>query len=224
MILRFFAFSDRIDHYSGRLKSFLNEYMGKYAPPHPEDQLAAAARFRQTLQNIDTVFGQNAGRLYSTGAEDQPTINGKWDTRFSISAFDIQASALLYQSPQKVQLAADQIHEAFLLFLLTNPQIRLAISRQPAGKAATKLRWFSFRAEVEKILNNTYVEPRYFSYQIREQLYAENKVCAICKNPIHTFEDSTVDHIEPYAKGGKTILSNAQLAHRSCNARKSSHL
>ncbi len=33
-----------------------------------------------------------------------------------------------------------------------------------------------------------------------------------------------MDHIQPYSKGGKTVIENAQLAHRSCNARKYTHL
>ncbi len=223
MILRFFAFANRINSYTGRLKSFLNEYMAEYAPKSPEAIKTETARFHQTLQNIYIVFGQNAGRLYSTGTEDQPTTNGKWDTRFSISAFDIQASALMSHVPIKVQLVADQLEEAFIFFLLTNPQVRLAISRQPAGKFATKLRWFGFKAEVEKILNGVYIEPRFFSREIRQQLYNDSKVCAICRNQIHAFEDCTVDHIKPYSKGGKTVLANAQLTHRSCNAQKYSH-
>jgi len=148
---------------------------------------------------------------------------GKWDTRFSISAFDIQASALIGFTPAKVQAAAEQIREAYIFYLLTNPQVRLAISRQPAGKAATKLRWFGFKTEVQNILNKVVVEPRFFSYEVRRQLYDASPICAICKNQIHSFDDSTVDHIQPYSKGGKTVLANAQLAHRSCNARKYTH-
>jgi hypothetical protein len=49
-------------------------------------------------------------------------------------------------------------------------------------------------------------------------------MCAICKNQIHSFDDSTVDHIQPYSKGGKTVLANAQLVHRSCGARKHTRL
>jgi hypothetical protein len=137
MILRFFAFTNQIDYYAGNLKRFLNEYMATYAPKEQIQIKAQAALFRQTMQNVHTVFGPNAGCLYSTGTEDRPTIEGKWDTRFSISAFDIQASALLGHTPAKVQMAAEQIREAYIFYILTNPQIRLAISRQTAGKAAT---------------------------------------------------------------------------------------
>ncbi len=223
MILRFFAFANRIDHYAGNLKRFLNDYMATYAPKDQVQINSQAAMFRQTMQNIYIVFGQNAGCLYSTGTEDRPTTEGKWDTRFSISAFDIQASALIGFTPAKVQAAAEQIREAYIFYLLTNPQVRLAISRQPAGKAATKLRWFGFKTEVQNILNKVVVESRFFSYEVRRQLYDASPMCAICKNQIHSFDDSTVDHIQPYSKGGKTVLANAQLAHRSCNARKYTH-
>lgn len=75
MILRFFAFMNRIDHYSGNLKRFLNDYMGMYAPKDQAQVDAQAALFRQTMTNLSTVFGSNAGRLYSTGTEDRPTNN-----------------------------------------------------------------------------------------------------------------------------------------------------
>ena len=224
MILRFFAFANRIDHYTGNLKRFLNEYMAIYTPKDPMQIKAQAALFRQTMQNMHIVFGPNAGRLYSTGTEDRPTVEGKWDTRFSISAFDIQASALLGYPSAKVQMVAEQIREAYIFYLLTNQQVRLAISRQTASKAATKLRWIVFKAEVQSILNPMVAEPRFFSYEVRRQLYDANSMCAICKNQIHSFDDSTVDHIHPYSKGGKTVLTNAQLAHRSCNARKNNSL
>jgi Protein of unknown function DUF262/HNH endonuclease len=220
MILRFFTFANRIDHYNGKLKPFLNEYMGLYAPKSEQDIKNQAAMFRQTMKNVYAVFDSNSGRLYSTGTEDKPAVEGKWEPKFTISAFDIQASALVHQTPAKVQLAAEQIRESYLLYLLTNPQVRMAISRQPAGKTATKVRWTGFRDQVKEILDGTIVEPRFFAYEYRQKLYRDSSTCQLCKNQIHSFVDSTVDHIHPYSRGGKTTPENAQLAHRSCNARK----
>ena len=40
----------------------------------------------------------------------------------------------------------------------------------------------------------------------------------LCKNQIQSLDDSTVDHIIPYSKGGKTVRENGQLAHRGCDA------
>jgi 5-methylcytosine-specific restriction endonuclease McrA len=221
MILRFFAFANRLNNYKGKLKSFLNDYMGQYAPRGEADLNAQANTFRQSMQNVWTVFGENSARLYSTGTEDRPSVDGRWEPKFSISALDIQASALIGQHAGKVQAAAEQIREMYIFYLLTQPQVRLAISRQPAGTAATKLRWTGFKAHVQQILDQTAVEPRFFTFEFRRQLFKAEPTCKICSNQIHCLEDSTVDHIHPYARGGRTVPENAQLAHRSCNARKS---
>ena len=64
MILRFFAFADRLSQYAGSLKQFLNEYMGRYAPREPNELKAHAIVFRQTMQNVYAVFGErSAGRI-----------------------------------------------------------------------------------------------------------------------------------------------------------------
>jgi 5-methylcytosine-specific restriction endonuclease McrA len=44
--------------------------------------------------------------------------------------------------------------------------------------------------------------------------------CQICRKPIREFSDATVDHIMPWAKGGKTEENNAQIAHKLCNKKK----
>ena len=45
--------------------------------------------------------------------------------------------------------------------------------------------------------------------------------CEICGNIILNIDDCEIDHIIPFAKGGKTELSNAQIVHRFCNREKS---
>jgi hypothetical protein len=223
MILRFFAFSNRLDQYKGKLKSFLNEYMRTHAPKADDIQQQSIV-FRQTMQNVWTVFGEHSARLYTAVTDNASVVDGKWDPKFSISALDIQASALKGQVAAKVQMAAEQIREMYLFYLLTEPRVRDAISRQPAGNSATRIRWTGFRTRVDAILDGTTVEPRFFTLEHRRQLFQSSPICKICGNQVHTFEDSTVDHIQPYARGGKTIPENGQLAHRSCNARKSMNL
>lgn len=152
MILRFFSFANRIDYYGGNLKRFLNDYMGKYAPKEQAQVSELGVVFRQTMQNVYNVFGEYAGRLYSVD-DDSPQDAGKWEKKFSISALDIQASALIGCSPAKVQSLVKPICEAYKFYLATNPQVRLAISRRPAGTEATKTRWFGFKTVVQEILN-----------------------------------------------------------------------
>ena len=49
------------------------------------------------------------------------------------------------------------------------------------------------------------------------QPYTERQF-GLCKNQIHSLDDSTVNHIIPYSEGGKTVRENGQLAHQGCDA------
>jgi Protein of unknown function DUF262 len=64
MILRFFAFANRLGNYTGNLKRFLNEYMGQYVPQGQQELKIHAALLKQTMQNIYAVFGDKSARLY----------------------------------------------------------------------------------------------------------------------------------------------------------------
>jgi hypothetical protein len=221
MILRFFAFANRLPQYGGNLKAFLNEYMGQYAPHGDAALKAHATLFRQTMQNVYAVFGPNSARLYEVNPH---TNNGTWDTKFSITALDIQASALMNRPPAKVQQAAEQIRELFLFTMLTDVEMQDAISRRTGSTVQTKIRFTKFRGLVEPIIDGALVEPRFFDFQFRQELWKKSHVCQLCKNEIHSFEDCAVDHIMPYSKEGKTVPENAQLAHRGCNARKNAQV
>jgi len=105
----------------------------------------------------------------------------------------------------------------------TVPSVRVgpgvtALTRTPFGPLSRA--WTKFRGLVDQILQGTLVEPRFFDFQLRKDLYDRSPVCKLCNNQIHSFDDCTVDHVVPYSKGGKTVPENAQLAHRGCNARK----
>jgi hypothetical protein len=153
MILRFFALTNRVEYYGGNLKRFLNDYMGVHAPKDKSKVMELGALFRQTMQNVHTAFGKNSARLYTVN-EDDPDDTGRWEPKFSVSALDIQASALIGCSPAKVQAAADSISEAYKFYLVANPQVRLAISRRPASTEATRTRWFGFKSIVQEIMSS----------------------------------------------------------------------
>jgi 5-methylcytosine-specific restriction endonuclease McrA len=221
IILRFFAFANRLPQYTGSLKRFLNEYMGQYAPKEPQDLKSHAALFKQTVQNIYAVFGNESARLYEITPESN---DGSWDKKFSVTVFDMQAAALMNCSTVKVQQASEQLRELFIYTMLTDTELRDAISKRTGSTSQTKIRWSRFRELTDTIINETVVNPRFYSYQFREGLWKKSHACSLCKNEIHDFDDSTVDHILAWVRGGKTTADNGQLAHRSCNARKNAKL
>jgi 5-methylcytosine-specific restriction endonuclease McrA len=64
---------------------------------------------------------------------------------------------------------------------------------------------------------------RTFSQEQRRILWntAAERKCSFpgCKKRL-TWSDFTLDHIDPYSKGGRTELKNAALMHSACNAAK----
>lgn len=55
---------------------------------------------------------------------------------------------------------------------------------------------------------------------LHRKLFDADDRCSICKQRILRLEDAEVDHIVPFAEGGRTEASNAQLLHTYCNRQK----
>jgi len=80
---------------------------------------------------------------------------------------------------------------------------------------------------IQAIVNDISVdEKRLFSsddkkeYLKKQKLNKENKyLCTICKKYFYK-EELTMDHKDPWSKGGRTVLSNAQLLCVPCNIKK----
>ena len=111
------------------------------------------------MQNIYSVFGKNSARFYVVNPR---TKLGNWDTKFSVTAFDIQASALMNQHPMRVQRSAEQIKELFLFTWLTDTDIQTATTKATGSAVQTKTRWTRFRTLADPIIGGAVIEPRFF--------------------------------------------------------------
>jgi len=133
----------------------------------------------------------------------------------SITVFDIQAAALMNRSTAKVQLAAEQIRELFIFTMLTDVELQDTISRRTGSTSQTKIRWSRFRDLASPIIDGTLVEPRFFSYPFREELWRKSHTCLLCNNEIHSFEDCTVTIFCRMSKAArqsqKTVNSHTDL-------------
>jgi 5-methylcytosine-specific restriction endonuclease McrA len=105
--------------------------------------------------------------------------------------------------------------------MTTDTTFQNLIGYKTSNTDNVKKRFRMYMDMLEKVIGDKQYSQRVFPYSIKEQLFKENPYCAISKQRILSIEDSEVDHIIPYSKGGKTELSNAQLVLRYFNRAKS---
>ena len=111
----------------------------------------------------------------------------------------------------------DCIREGLIELMVNDEQFIESIEMSTSSQAAVITRFDKFRQMVQDIVGINSHEPRILSYSIKKSLFEANPTCAICNQQILSIDDSAVDHIEQYWKGGKTISENARLTHRFCN-------
>jgi hypothetical protein len=160
-----------------------------------------------------------AFRRYMPGNNGE---NGKWgETQINMALYDIQMVGFVNFSKNEVLSKADLIREGLLDLMINNQQFKEQLIWQTSDTDVLKKRFRTYMDMLENIIGDPSYSMRIFPYSIKEELFKDNPYCAISKQKILAIEDSEVDHIIPYSKGGKTEISNAQLVLRYFNRAKS---
>lgn len=215
LILRFFAMW-RNTHlkYKAPIKRFLNREMEEHRNPSPKELSEMHSVFEKSIDMAYSVFGAGAFRRFNTGREDNP--NGKWESKkLNVALWDTLLYTFSFYEKSQIIPIADAVREEFL-DMLTNDKTFVEYITSSTDKTDR----IQYRAEVWKQRLQTLVvdkEPRNFSKALKEQLYENDPTCKICGQQIREIDDSEVDHIVHYWRGGKTIPDNARLSHRYCN-------
>lgn len=220
MILRFFALSEKTYlNYKPSMKQFCNKELRDNRYLTDEKAKEYRNKFLESVDMVKVVFGENAFRRYVPG--DTENDSGKWiATRINMALYDIQMCGFANYSKNEVLRNADFIREAMLDLMINNIEFIESILIQTSDKTVLKNRFKIWFNKLDEIIGNNEYEKRTFTYQIKKKLFEENPTCAISGQQILAIEDSEVDHIIPYSKGGKTELKNAQLVLRYFNRQK----
>lgn len=185
------------------LESFLKD--NKDITSHEGSKLKS--KFRKVLTNLQEIFPKQ---------DIQASLYSK---RTHFIGLFLAIGSLI--SEYFILTNPEQIQERLLDFIQEPPDeykesvlgaIRHKTKRQKRVKMLKEI-----ILENEKKLDGN----RSFSASLKQKFWREyNHICQICSRKIRQFNDASLDHIEPWAKGGKTEESNAQLAHKRCNQRK----
>jgi hypothetical protein len=223
MILRFFALSEKsYINYKSSMKQFSNKELRDNRELSTNKVKEYKARFEHCLDLVKVVFGDMAFRRYMPGENGAP---GKWgETQINMALYDIQMVGFVNYSKNDVLAKADLLREGLLDLMINNQQFKEQITWQTSDTDVLKKRFRTYMDMLESIIGDPQYSQRTFSYSVKEQLFKDNPYCAISGQKILAIEDSEVDHIVPYSKGGKTEISNAQLVLRYFNRAKSDKL
>lgn len=137
-----------------------------------------------------------------------------------MAIFDIQMCGFVNYNKSQVVPKADEIREKFLDLLTNNPEFMNTVENKTNDTIVLKKRFEIWLNELSQIIGNAPPDARLFKFSDKKILFEQEPTCKICSQQVSMIEDSEVDHIIPYSKGGKTELSNGQLAHRYCNRAK----
>ena len=218
-ILRFFALSNYHDYQSSMLKT-MNSFMERHQNDGEDEIKAAKNKFNNTIDIIKQVLGDNAFMAFD---RSKGTIYEK----FSGSVYDSIIIPFSFFDKHSLIANADKIREAILKVKREDETYRDDTYAATGSKTRVIRRIEKIYSLISEITGDksTDSERRLFTEEEKRMLYeSSDKKCAICGNLILSLDDCEIDHIVPFAKGGKTELSNAQIVHRICNREKSDAL
>ena len=221
MILRFFALSERTYiNYKSSMKQFCNKELRDNRNMVEAKRNEYREKFNKCVELTRTVFGTNSFRRYLVG--DNGNHNGKWvTTRINMAIFDIQMCGFANYTKNQIVPKADEIREKLIHLMTTDLEFMNTVENKTNDTTVLKKRFEIWFRELKNIVgNNENQVLRNFKYSDKKLLFDSDPTCKICNQQILMIEDSEVDHIIPFSKGGTTELDNGQLTHRYCNRAK----
>jgi len=219
LVLRFASFYHATYlRYAPPMKRFYNHDMERWKGLTSQDADQLRVDFKNAILIIRSLLGhQHAFKRYYQGEAKNP--NGRWEPKkFNASLYDVLMGVLWDKDRNQVMAALDTLREGWIDLMANNTEFKQAIELSTSSVEMVRRRFDLARAWVEEVLSNYRVQPRCFSRELKRQLFEINSTCALCGQGINDIDDSAVDHIEQYWRGGQTIPENARLTHRFCNS------
>lgn len=199
-------------------KKTLDKIYAEYDSMDEEDIITWKKRFRNNLNLIDKILDED---IKSTRFKNKNDFYSLFYALFDLTKNkNYKISAEIYADIKQILIEFSKN-----IFLeSTNPD--LVKYYEGVSNAGDTIQNRRFRHSILTSLLEPFCIPRderrHFSDFEKQFLWhsSKEKTCGICNNIITKFDDYQIDHIQSWDKGGKTSLTNAQLAHSSCNKSK----
>ena len=220
-VLLFLAFCNKnFDLYKGNMSQFLNDEMRRNRSIGPIEKAELEVIFKKSVDLIRVIFGKNAFNVFSMSSYYK---KGEFESgKINQGLFLILMYGFIKYSKNQIIPFADLIREELLNLQIHNMDFEESLTGSGTNSRIKIIKKIEiWRDTLKGILGYPTDEPRSFSYKLKVELFEQDNTCKICNQRIISVDDSEVDHIICYWRGGKTIPENAQLLHRTCNRIKS---
>ncbi len=217
LVLIFCAFCHTNYHqYKGNTKQLLNKDMLRNKEKISHEELKdLEQQFKKSVSLIKTIFDKNAFRMFTL---DKISKQGSFGTRLNVGLFEILMYWFTIYEKNKIIPYMDLIREELINLEVHNKTFIDSLTGSGTTSKNKVFAKFEIWGETLKgILGYPQNEPRCFSHKLKKDLWENDPTCKLCGQQILSIDDSEIDHITCYWKGGKTIPQNARLTHRYCN-------
>jgi hypothetical protein len=154
------------------------------------------------------------------GNKENP--DGKWEKRVNMGLFEVVMCGFSRYRKNQIMPLNDVIREELIQLMVFNQGFINSISGTGTTNVDKVVNRFRIWEEaLQEIVGLPKTETRLFDKNFKKKLFEQDPTCEICGNAIMLLEDATIDHIDQYWRGGKTIEGNARLTHAYCNMSRS---
>ena len=203
-------------HYKSPLKQFLNADAKLHRNASDDELSKLEGQFKKSIDLIRTIFDKDAFKVFSIDEKTYEACFSSMKVNQGLY-FILMYCFTLYEKNQ-VMPFADLIREELLNLQIHNSEFRDTLTGSGTNSKEKIIKKFDiWRDTLKGIMGYPVKEPRSFTYQFKKQLWESNPTCSLCDQKITHLDNAEVDHIFCFWQGGKTIPSNARLAHRACN-------
>src|SRR4051794_13097843 len=216
LVLRFSAWLNRgwTTLTDKNIGAFLDQEMEIGKGYKPKDLTRIQKQFKNAVDLSYQCFGDRAFRRYFPGNHDEP--EGEWETRQANKAlYDVVMFGFTRGKKSQYWDNLEAIRETLIDLMATDAKFQDAITSGTSDPRRVNYRFTTWTSRLDELMADK--EPRTFTRELKEKLFAANPQCALCTQKIHDVDDAHVHHVKHYWRGGKTIPENAALAHRYCN-------
>jgi len=219
LVLRFLAFYEKgYQKAQEGLKTFINDFFEYYKNPLESKLDEFEKQFKKATRAAYTVFGDFAYRLRRQDSKG----GGEWATRVNAAVFQVIAVSFTNYDPSQVTQRRDAILEEYLDMVTCDSNWLDSVSRSTGDARRIRYTFQTWNDRLGAVMEGSIPldTKRIFSANLKKEMFKQNPTCSLCGQEIRLINDAALDHEEHYWRSGKTIPSNARLAHRLCNMKR----